>query len=140
MWDVNNDSSKFYVSCGNILVGMQQPVINNELTQMNFFESTINNQPIIDNMMIQQNNNQVSNASIIDNKNHKSSKGNKKILFIISGIILFSIALIILLLFLFKGNSTSKNLSSIFNLDQPIPVYKDGRYVYIDTNGKIIKI
>lgn len=142
----NNDSSKFCAGCGNLLLVTQEPIINSQFSEMNYQQSmnnqstnSVNNESVINNVIIQQQNSEVSNVQIIDNKKTKSTKSNKKVLFIIGGVVLFVVAFIIILLLLFKNNGVSKQLSNIFDLEQPIPVYKDGGYVYIDTNGKLIK-
>lgn len=147
----NNDSSKFCINCGNVLEVVEQPKVEPLINQFNDL-STINNQSVVNTDTTM--NNTFSNQSVINNsfeqqinnvsgtseKNKKENKPlNKKLLLIIGVIIIAVIVVAIFIVVMLGGNKSNKNLISTIDLDQPIPVYKDGSYVYIDKKGKIIK-
>lgn len=147
----NNDGSKFCIGCGNNLEVVANHMINNDVLVSNqSLENNIgvqnvnpignlNNNIVVNNSV--NNSNQFQNTQTSDLKNNKKEKKtiNKKLLFIIGGAIITIVAIVLLLLIVLKDDNNVKKLSSIFDLEQPIPVYKDGMYVYIDTHGKIIK-
>ena len=69
------------------------------------------------------------------NLNNKKTN-NKKIFIIIAAVIVVAIVAFILIKKL--GGDLPKNVSSIFNPDQPILVEKDDKYGYINSDGKFI--
>ncbi len=130
----NNDNSKFCIGCGNSLIQEQN-------TNVESFINKLYNEPTIETntqQTNQTNSQPINNVQQPQQQNTKKTI-NKKLLFIIGGIVL-GVSIVIIFLFIFLGgNEKSKYLSELFDLEQPIPVYKDGNYVYIDTTGKIIK-
>ena len=162
----NSEGSKFCIGCGNNLEVLSNSMISdNEINQslennvgMQNFSNTqsnptqnfnnnsfqdLNNNIGVNNSVnnMQSNITESKNVPVVNIGNNKKEKKsiNKKLLFIIGGALIVIVAIVLLLSIILKGDNSSKNLSSIFDLEQPIPVYKDGMYVYIDTNGKIIK-
>jgi len=127
----NNENAKFCIGCGNNLEIIQNSTVNNEVI----------NQTIENNVDMQNNVTQLQSTPVVNSINNKKEKKpiNKKLLFIICGVVIAVIVLALVLFVVLRGNEKTKKLSSVFDLEQPIPVYKDGMYVYIDTSGKIIK-
>ena len=170
---MNNDGSKFCISCGNTLQNLenqqfQSSEVSNNIIQNNqgFVSNDVYNQPVVNNVQtpfdqnvsmndqltvnnMQGSNNQsinINNQPIINdvstknNKEKKPSKLNKKVLFIIIGIVLLVAVIVLVCVLVFKDKpKQTKSLVSIVDLNQPILVQKDSDYVYIDTSGKLLK-
>ncbi len=110
-------------------VNQSMPVVNQSIVNENRIgmeqQKVVTSEPIMNSDSIK--------------KEKKSFKLNKKILFIIGGAVIAVIIIVIVLAIMSGGSKDTKDVASLFDLNQVIPVRKDGGYVYIDPSGKMPK-
>lgn len=147
--NINNEGMNFCTNCGQKLTTSSQ-TINSQNTnspiQPNVMQAqSFNNGEVINssptNNQVNNNiqNNNYNSAPINTPNNHEKKKVNKKLIFIIIGIVLLvGIGIYIFLNLNNNSNNSSTDLNSIFDPDKPIVIRNNGKYGYITSEGKMM--